>query len=431
MGRSEVAGGFTRRSFLRGAGAAALFATAGGTLSACGNSGGATAIRFSATKRETVKYWNDVVAEYNASQSEYKIMRELSTNLVADFVRDTPVPIGLAGFDIKFGSYVQRGVLADQRDNPIVETLRPDAIEFSRQFGTYKDDISSLPYSIAGQGVIYNREMFAKVGAEIPKTWSDMLAVCEKLKSAGITPFMGTFTDLWTIKQGPFNYAFGGMLNASEFFAKLNALGTQATDSSEVSFQKDFKAPLVKIKELLPYFNSDAKNIAYDQGNRDVGQGKAAMLMQGPWAYAGILNANPDFKGGMFPLPMTDDPANIVVTANLDLTAFTPASGKGATRDGALKFLDYIFRTDVLHKYNAENQAFSPDKDAPKQEDPLVSDLNEYMLSGRYVQGPSLYVPAAIPLETYIQEYFYGGSVDEFLFKLDRDWRRLAVRLAA
>ena len=99
-----MAGGFTRRSFLRGAGAAALVAASGATLSACGNGAHGVPIRFSATKRETVKYWNDMVAKFNSSQSAYLIQRELSTNLVADFVRDTPVPIGLAGFDIKFGS---------------------------------------------------------------------------------------------------------------------------------------------------------------------------------------------------------------------------------------------------------------------------------------------------------------------------------------
>ncbi|MFT4295920.1 MAG: extracellular solute-binding protein [Micropruina sp.] len=426
-----MAGAFTRRSLLRGAGAAALVAASGVSLSACGNTAGGVPIRFSATKRETVKYWNDVVAKYNASQSEYKIMRELSTNLVADFVRDTPVPVGVAGFDIKFGSYVQRGVLADQRNNPVVQTLRPDAIEFSQQFGTYKDDISSLPYSIAGQGVIYNKELFDKAGVSIPTKWSEVLAACETFKSKGITPFIGTFSDLWTIEQGLFNYAFGGMLDVSDFFKKLNAQGTKTGPDAPVSFTKSFKEPLEKIKLLLPYFNADAKNIAYDQGNRDFGQGKAAMLMQGPWAYAGILDANPNFKGGMFPLPMTEDPSKIVVTANLDLTAFTPASGKGATRDGALKFLDYIMKPEVMHDYNAQNQAFSTDKDAPKQDDPKVSDLNEYMLSGRYVQGPALYIPAAIPKQTYMQEYFYGGSVDDFVYKLDRDWTRLAIRLAA
>lgn len=420
-----------RRTFLRGAGVAALATAGASSLTGCGGGSGAESIRFSATKRETVKYWNDVVDEYNASQKEYRIRRELSTNLVADFVRNTPVPIGFAGFDIKFGGFVKTGVLADQSKNPALEMLRPDAIEFSQQFGTYEDHISSLPYSIAGQGVIYNRELFDKVGAEVPDTWTKFIEVCELFKSNNITPLMGTFVDQWTLELGLFNQGVGGGLDVPEFFSKLNALGTDTGPDAEVSFSKDFREPLLRASELLPYFNDDAKNIAYDQGNRDLAAGKAAMLMQGPWAYEGIRTANPDFQGGMFALPVTDNPEDTVVTANLDLTAFTPASAKGAQREGGLAFLEYLMQPEIMHKYNTDTLAFSTDNDAPKQENPLVSGLNEYMLSGRYQQGPSLYIPFAIPKLTYIQEYFYGGDVDDFTAKLDRDWKRLAIRLAA
>lgn len=421
-----------RRTFLRGAGLAALATAGASTLTACsGRGGGSEQIRFSATKRETVKYWNDVVAEYNASQKDYRIRRELSTNLVADFVRDTPVPVGLAGFDIKFGGFVKTGVLADQSKNPALETLRPDAIEFSQQFGTYEDHVSSLPYSIAGQGVIYNRELFDKVGAEVPTTWSQLIEVCELFVAKKITPLMGTFVDQWTMEFALFNHAAGGGLDVPAFFEKLNALGTDTGPDAEVSFSKDFREPLLRAKELLPYFNTDAKNIAYDQGNRNMAEGKAAMLIQGPWAYEGIRTANPDFQGGMFPLPMTDDPDGLFCISNLDLTAFTPASATGARREGGLAFLEYLMQPEVMHRYNTETLAFSTDKNAPPQTNPLVSDLNDYILGGKYVQGASLYIPFAIPKQAYIQEYFYGGDVDAFTSKLDRDWKRLAIRLAA
>ena len=427
-----MAGVFNRRSFLRGAGIAALAAAGGVSLSACtGGGGGGNTIRFSATKRETVKFWNDAVAEYNAMQSDWIIRRELSTNLVADFVRDTPVPVGVAGFDFKFGGFAARGVLADQRDNPALAQITPEAIEFSQQFGTFGDEISSLPYSIAGQGVIFNRALFDQVGAEIPTTWSEFIDVCDRFQSAGITPLMGTFVDTWTLDQGPFNYGVGGMIDTAEFFKKLNALGTETGPDAEVSFTKDFTEPLLRIRELLPYYNEDAKNIAYDQGNRDFAAGKAAMLFQGPWAFAGITTTNPDFAGGMFPLPMTDDPDDTRVTANLDLTAFTPKSATGSAQEGGRAFLDFIMQPDFMHNYNNETLAFSPDKDAPRQKDPLVSDLNDYMFNGKYVQGPGLYIPAAIPRAQYMQEFWYGGSVEAFTGKLDRDWQRLAIRLAA
>lgn len=229
-----MAGVFNRRSFLRGASIAALAAAGGVSLSACTGGGGGNTIRFSATKRETVKFWNDAVAEFNSMQSDWDIRRELSTNLVADFVRDSPVPLGVAGFDMKFGGFAARGVLADQRDNPALKQITPEAIEFSQQFGTFGDEISSLPYSLAGQGVIYNRVLFDQVGAEIPTTWSEFIDLCDRFQAAGITPLMGTFVDTWTLDQGPFNYGVGGMIDTAEFFTKLNALGTETGPDAEV-----------------------------------------------------------------------------------------------------------------------------------------------------------------------------------------------------
>lgn len=84
-----------------------------------------------------------------------------------------------------------------------------------------------------------------------------------------------------------------------------------------------------------------------------------------------------------------------------------------------------------MHKYNTDTLAFSTDTNAPPQTNPLVSDLNDYILGGKYVQGAGLYIPFAIPKLPYIQEYFYGGDVDAFTGQLDQDWKRLAIRLAA
>ena len=52
-----------------------------------------------------------------------------------------------------------------------------------------------------GMGVVYNKTMFEEKGIEIPKTYDEFLAVCETLKSEGITPFYGPFKDVWTFQM--------------------------------------------------------------------------------------------------------------------------------------------------------------------------------------------------------------------------------------
>lgn len=423
---------FDRRTFLRRAGLTTALAAVGGSLSGCGSSGGPTPFRFYANKRETLPYFTQVADDFNASQDKYVANIENSTNLVADWVRDTPVEIGMTTFNLAFGGFITAGVLADQTDSPAAAALRPDVVEFSKQFGSYEGELGCVPYSLAPGGVIYNRELFDRAGVSIPTTWTEFKDLCGTLQQQGITPIVGTFPDLWPMQQGMFDFALGGMLaNVADFFATLNAQGTDVGPDSEVSFSKDFRAPMERMAELVPFHNEDARLIAYDQGNRDMAAGKAAMILQGPWAYAGILGANKDFQGGMFPLPFTDNADETKAWLNLDLALFTPRSATGAKREGGLAMLEHLMRPEILHKYNADNLAFSPDKDAPAQENPLVSDMNSYAQSGKFYLGPGYFIPPAIPLGRYLQEYVYGGSVETFLSQLDRDWKRLAVRRSA
>mgnify|MGYP001041625942 FL=1 len=48
--------------------------------------------------------------------------------------------------------------------------------------------VYGVPYSVPMMGVFYNKDIFKAQGIEIPKTYKDFVAACEKLKAAGVTP---------------------------------------------------------------------------------------------------------------------------------------------------------------------------------------------------------------------------------------------------
>ena len=39
-----------------------------------------------------------------------------------------------------------------------------------------------------GGGILYNKDVYAKLGLQVPKTWADFMANSDKIKAAGITP---------------------------------------------------------------------------------------------------------------------------------------------------------------------------------------------------------------------------------------------------
>ena len=289
-----------------------------------------------------------------------------------------------------------------------------------------------LPYSVAAEGVIYNPDLFDKAGvSDIPTTWSEFLAVCEKFKSANITPIYQTFGDTWTLQQGLFDYTAGGMVDVAAFYKQLDAEGTNLGPNSSVSFEKDFTEPCQKMLSLRPYFNPNPITEYYANGNQAFATSQAAMYMQGPWAVGEILTINPKAKLGTFPLPVTEDASQTKCRVNLDLAIWLPRSQGSAQRAAAIQFLDYLMQPSVMNAYNQANLAFSPLKNALPQKSSMVSGLNDYVSSGKFYQGPGTYVPITIPIANYLQEMMLTGNVSAFTSSMDGAFKRLAVRTSA
>src|SRR5215213_3615021 len=64
---------------------------------------------------------------------------------------------------------------------------------------TFNDEIYGVPAGpgFAG-GILYNRDIYADLGLEVPKTWAEFEANNEAIKAAGIPPVLATYADAWT-----------------------------------------------------------------------------------------------------------------------------------------------------------------------------------------------------------------------------------------
>ncbi|WP_281450755.1 ABC transporter substrate-binding protein [Paenarthrobacter nitroguajacolicus] len=400
-----------------------------GLLSGCSGDTGKETIRFTFSKREAIGFMTKLVADYNASQNKTEVVLDTSgVDVVsASFVRGNPPDIALANYNMETSRFVQRGALSDLSGTHAASLIREDLKPLMEQYGSYPDRTSALPYSVMASSVIYNKEVFAANNIEVPKTWSELVAACEKLKAAGVTPFQATWKDDWTIAQGWFDYSVGGQVDTLDFFKKLAEEGTDVGPDSSASFQKDFDQPVAKMLTLARnYVNKDAASRAYGDGNLAFSQGKAAMYLQGPWAFSEVAKTAPDLQLGTFPLPMTDNPEDLKVRVNVDLAAWIPEGSKH--KDAAQDFLEYLYRPEIIEGYNKSQLGFTPTKDAPVTPDPRIAGMAGYYEQGKVYQGPSVLVPKTIPIMNYTQAVVFGADPASTLRTLDADWARLAFR---
>jgi raffinose/stachyose/melibiose transport system substrate-binding protein len=388
--------------------------------------GGPAEITFHMSKPEAIPYFTDLVEQFNAEQDEVEVNLDIASNLSAGFLRGNPPDVGLLNYNMEMARFMERGALSDLGDMPEAERIQPEVQELVDQYATYPGRTSVLPYSVAAASVIYNVQMFEDNGLEVPTTYDELVAVCETLLDAGITPFYSTYRDAWTVAQGPFDYTVGGTIDVADFYAEMNELGTEVGPDSPVSFQKDFAEPVARMNELLAYTNDDAESKGYGDGNVAFAQGEAAMYMQGPWALGEIAKTDPDLELGTFPLPVTDDPDDLKVRVNLDLALWIPEVG--TNHEAARTFVSYLMQQEVMDEYNAAYLGFGTTEDAAPAEDERITGMQEYVSEGRFYQGPSRAVPLTIPVDNYIQSMATTGDANRELARLDADWARLALR---
>ncbi|HEX5857114.1 MAG TPA: extracellular solute-binding protein [Microbacterium sp.] len=402
---------------------------AGGALAACaGSGGGQETIRFAFAKREALEYMRELVAEYNNSQDDVTVVMDTSgiDAVSAAFVRGDPPDIALNNYNQETARFIERCAMSDLSDTAAAKSVREDLDPFMEQFGVCPGRTSAIPYSLMGAAVIYNKEIFEQQGLEVPTTWDELIAVCEALEAAGVTPFYATFADNWTIGQGWYDYTVGGMLDTVEFFDQLAEEGVNVGPNSAVSFQKDQAEPVEKMLELSQYVNEDAASRLYGDGNTAMANGEAAMYMQGPWAFGEIAKAAPDLDLGTFPLPVTDDPDDLKARINMDLAAWIPEASDH--QEAARAFLEYLFEPEVIQGYNESQLGFTPTKDAPPVTDERIVGLQEYIDEGAMYQGSTTLVPRAIPIMNYTQAIMLGSDPQRILSNIDADYARLAFR---
>ena len=273
----------------------------------------------------------------------------------------------------RMAPFVDAGLFADVTDvwesNDLDNQLKSAAASMTMDGKKW-----GVPYTYYQWGIYYRKDIFAEQGITPPKTWDELLTVCEKLKAAGITPFTIGTKALWPT-GGWFDY-LDLRVNGYEFHMDLTAGKVPYTDPR-------VKAVFDKWAELVKpgYFIANHAAIDWQDAVPQMVQGKAAMYLMGNFAVATMEDGGlKEDQIGFLQFPSINADIPMAEEAPTD-TFHIPAGAKN--KEDAKKFLAYLASPDVQTKVNETLGQLPVNNKSKTPEDPFLKQGFE-MLSNAY-----------------------------------------------
>ena len=263
---------------------------------------------------------------------------------------ETP-DVFIASPGANLNDYATTGVAAKMDDylnaDGWKQTFTSDAVFAG---GTYGDDggdgpgIYAIPLNIAAACVFYNTEMFEDAGAEVPKTFSELLDTCQKLQDKDYTPITISAGTAWCLSM------------VAGYLCDRNGLNLQDIKDHKTDWKDEKVINAGKqIQELSKYFQKTAAGDDNDIATAAFYNGEAAILIQGSWAIGQINGSCAEGfadKVGVFAFPAVDgssaDPNRVIAKSDsLCMSATTQHP------EAAVQLITY-FVDDTASKYTAE-----------------------------------------------------------------------------
>jgi raffinose/stachyose/melibiose transport system substrate-binding protein len=282
--------------------------------------------------------------------------------------------------------------LVDLTGDPAVKDVDPSFLPVVTQGGK----VYGAPQGTAfGGGILYNKDIYAKLGLQVPKSWSEFVANADKIKAAGITPVIETFKDTWTSQLFVLGDYYNVQLANPTFAQDYTANKVKyATDPNAIKgFQK------LAAVQAKGYVNSGYGSTTQVQGMKLLGDGKGAMYPMLSNAVS-LIPADQAKKIGFFGIP-GDDASKAGATVWEPGGAYIPKNSKNV--DLAKKFVAFMASSAGTDAYTIGTPPTGPylvkGVTLPADAPPVAADLENYISTKTSspalefvspVKGPSL-----------------------------------------
>lgn len=355
-----------------------------------------------------------IVEEFNESQDGVHVtfnatgenhLEELMTRLATGDVPD--LTSQLQGNELK--SYVEAGHIKDIKDEPYMKYVKDTELDTV----TIDGGVYGIPMDTQAWGVFYNKELFAQAGIEsVPTTKSELEDCVEKLKAAGITPFAEGYATEWIIGQY-FGYACSNLITP-----KVQELGD---DYKKGNFAFELDEKMEDALDVLDLIAANTNDKPFDTDSSGAyaifAGGQAAMMATGNWTILQFRELNPDIQMGMFPLPISDDPEDLVFPKQYGfvINVLAAADEDPAKAEAINTFMEYFLNPENGGGfYYDEIGVPTANAVAEPKLDEASEILQEFMKEDKTVFTYYCYEPAGFDAESWkiTVDYLQNGAGD-------------------
>ncbi len=290
--------------------------------------------------------------------------------------------------------------------------------------------ILGMPECMFNEYVWYKKSIFKEYNIEIPKTWDELIQVCETIKNDGkYIPILMGGKDAWP--DYPFN-EFMPSLEANDGYLWNH----MAEQDEPFSKNQPFYKAYVKIKKLYDSkpFGSDPLGAGFDQVKTMFGT-KGAMIAAGAWFLNDAKKAVADTDDiGTFFLPVKDNADDKLNTVTMvDGFFATPKDGKNI--DAAKTFISYLFSEEFYAPYMKDRGLVSTLKNIKVELDPILQqaydntpDVNYVVYDGGNEEFQKIAAAVKFDVKKMGQEMMAGKDLDEMMAELNKAWKEARSR---
>lgn len=222
----------------------------------------------------------------------------------------------------------------------------------------------AVPLVMARWVVLYNKPLFAELGISEPKSWAELMAAAETIKSAGHTPFLATVQEGWR-----------GFIWFQELLLRLHPEAYNGLNDGSVAYDSD------EVRDVFQTWSDMyAKGWFSDPRSteevNDYARGAGAMYLIGEWAYGLVTAAGvPEDDVGVFIMPnAAEGNASAVIVEGAPIIV----SKAGVEDADTMKALKYFVSVDGANVWGEASGNYIGN-DAANAPNAVVSKVNSDM----------------------------------------------------